>query len=358
MRNWPGTVVAVIAVILLLNYGEPFFVPLFVALLISYALAPIVDQVTRVVRVRAIAAGLIVLALVALVGVGVWSWSDDAVAIWEKVPDAAKSISRSVQRIARKPAGQITEVKKAAAEIESVAQTGKTVAQNPSAAEKPPAAEASQVSVWQVAWVGWKGATIVATQLTVVLFLVFFMLASGDFFRRKIVAISGERLAQRKFTVKVIDEIDAQIRRYLVVMLVANTLVGFGTWGVFRAFGLQYAGLWGFVAAILHTIPYFGPALIAVGGLVVGLVQFGDWRALAVAGSCVLVATLVGQLFATWFASRQLRMNATASFVGLLFFGWIWGLWGLLLGIPILAIVKSICDHNEDWKPVGELLGR
>jgi predicted PurR-regulated permease PerM len=142
-------------------------------------------------------------------------------------------------------------------------------------------------------------------------------------------------------------------------MLIANTLVGFGTWAVFAMSGLEYAGLWGLVAAVLHTIPYFGPALIAIGSFVVALVQFGDWRqALIVGGSSVIVAAIVGQLFATWLASRQTRMNTTASFVGLLFFGWIWGLWGLLLGIPILAIVKTVCDHNEDWKPVAELLGR
>jgi len=359
MRNWPATVIAVIAVILLLNYGAPFFIPLFVALLISYALTPLVDQLTRVVRVRAISAAIIVVGLMGLLGLAAWSWADDAQLIWEKVPDAVKSISRTVQRVARKPADQFTEVKKAAADIESVAQTGKPVA--PGTAPKPAAPSAdspAQVSIWQLLWVGWKGVTIALTQLSVVLFLVFFMLASGDLFKKKLVTISGERLAQRKFTVKVIDEIDAQIRRYLVVMLVANTLVGLGTWAVFALFGLPYAGLWGFIAAILHTIPYFGPALIAAGSLVVGLVQFGDWRAVMVAGSSVVVATIVGTLFATWFASRQMSMNATASFVGLLFFGWIWGLWGLLLGIPILAIVKAICDHNEDWKPVGELLGR
>jgi predicted PurR-regulated permease PerM len=200
---------------------------------------------------------------------------------------------------------------------------------------------------------------VAATQITVVAFLVFFMLASGSLFKKKLVVLSGERLAQRKFTVQVIDEIDAQIRRYLWVMLIANTLVGVGTFVVFKFAGLEYAGIWGLVAAVLHTIPYFGPALIAIGSFIVALVQFGDWRgALAVAGSSVVVAALVGQLFATWLASRQTRMNTTASFVGLLFFGWIWGLWGLLMGIPILAIIKTICDHNEDWKPVGELLGR
>jgi predicted PurR-regulated permease PerM len=88
-------------------------------------------------------------------------------------------------------------------------------------------------------------------------------------------------------------------------------------------------------------------------------VQFGDWgQALLVAGSSVVVATLVGNIFSTWLAAKQTRMNATATFVGLLFFAWIWGFWGLLLGIPILAIVKTICDHHDEWKPVSELLGQ
>jgi predicted PurR-regulated permease PerM len=96
-----------------------------------------------------------------------------------------------------------------------------------------------------------------------------------------------------------------------------------------------------------------------VASLVVGFVQFGDWgRAAMLAGGSIVVATLVGQIFATWLASRQTRMNTTATFIGLLFFAWIWGFWGLLLGIPILAIVKTTCEHHEDWKPVAELLGQ
>jgi predicted PurR-regulated permease PerM len=351
----PASIIAIAAMVYLLKTGAEFFVPLFVALLISYALSPVVEHLTRLVRVRVIAAAIVVLAIVAGAGIAAWAWSDDLAAIWEKVPVAARTVSRNVQQMVM-PAGPINEVKKAAADIESAAATGKP-APAPQAAprtEPPP-----QLSMWQLAWTGWKGVTLAATQVTVVLFLVFFMLASGNLFKKKLVLLSGERLAQRKFTVQVIDEIDQQVRRYLLVMLVANSLVGLGTWGVFAANGLQYAGLWGLVAAVLHTIPYFGPALIAIGSFVVALVQFGDWqRALIAAASSIAVATVVGTLFATWLASRETRMNTTASFIGLLFFGWIWGLWGLLLGIPILAIVKTVCDHNEDWKPVGELLGR
>jgi predicted PurR-regulated permease PerM len=351
-----SSIVAVAAGVFLLHWGAEFFIPLFLSVLIAYALSPVVNQLTRLVRFRVVAAGIVMLALVGLVGLAAWSWSDDVEAIWGMVPVAAKSLARTVQEMVRKPSAPITEVKKAAADIESVAKTGKPAPANPPPARAQPSTE---VSVWTVLWAGWKGAMVAATQITVVAFLVFFMLASGSLFKKKLVVLSGERLAQRKFTVQVIDEIDAQIRRYLWVMLIANTLVGVGTFVVFKFAGLEYAGIWGLVAAVLHTIPYFGPALIAIGSFIVALVQFGDWRgALAVAGSSVVVAALVGQLFATWLASRQTRMNTTASFVGLLFFGWIWGLWGLLMGIPILAIIKTICDHNEDWKPVGELLGR
>ena len=112
-------------------------------------------------------------------------------------------------------------------------------------------------------------------------------------------------------------------------------------------------------AAIVHTAPYFGPTIIAVGSLVAGFLQFGSWsHALAVAGATIAVATLIGSIFATWLAGRQSQMNTTATFIGLLFFGWIWGLWGILLGIPLLAIVKTICDRKEEWRPVAELLSR
>jgi predicted PurR-regulated permease PerM len=349
-------VLAGVAVVMLLYFGAPFFIPLMVALLISFALSPLVDGMTTFLRFRVLSAAVVVLAVLGSMGWAAYAWSDDALAIWEKVPGVAKSISKSLQKIAQKP-GPITEVKKAASDLEAVAQGGKAA---PAAAPPPPApSTASQISMWQLIWTGGKGVAIAAGQVVVVSFLVFFMLASGSLFKKKIVVLSGERLAQRKLTVEMLDEIDTQIRRYLLVMLVSNALVGMGTWFAFSMAGVEYAGLWGLIAAVLHTVPYFGSALVAVGSLVVAFVQFEDWsKAFIVAGSSVVVATLVGNIFSTWLASRQTRMNTTAAFVGLLFFGWIWGLWGLLLGIPILAIVKTVCDHNDDWKPIAELLGQ
>jgi predicted PurR-regulated permease PerM len=248
----------------------------------------------------------------------------------------------------------LSEVKKAAAEIEAAAQGGKAAPVSAPA----PATSPTQVSVVDLLTRAGRGAAVAVTQVVAVLFLVFFMLSSGDLFKRKLLRIAAER-NKRSFTLQVLEQIDEQVRRYLLVLLIANILVGIGTWITFSVLGMNYAGLWGAAAAILHTAPYFGPALVGAGSLVAAFVQFGEWsRAFLVAGSSILVATLVGQLFATWLASKQTEMNTTATFIGLLFFGWIWGLWGVLLAIPILAIVKTVCEANEDWKPIAELLGR
>lgn len=350
--NGAVLVLAAIAVVLLLHWGAPFFIPLFVSLLIAYALSPVVSAVERVVRFRVLAAAIVVLSLLALAGLAAWGWSDDVQRLWSEAPGAAKTLSRSLQKYFRP--GPLTEMKKAAVELESVAQTGKT---NPLPAP-PQASATAQLSLLDVAWKGGKGLAVAAMQVVAVMFLVFFMLASGDLFQKKLLAIAAER-NKRRFTMQVLEQIDAQVRRYLLVLLVANVLVGVGTWLAFRAIGVSYAELWGVAAAIVHTAPYFGPALIAVGSLVAAFVQFGEWsRALLAAGASIAVAAVVGQLFATWLASRQTEMNTTATFIGLLFFGWIWGLWGLLLAIPLLAIVKTVCEANEDWKPVAQLLGR
>jgi predicted PurR-regulated permease PerM len=353
--NGSLVVVAAVAVVLLLYFGGPFFIPLFVSLLIAYALSPVVVAVEKVVRFRALAAAIVVLSILGLTGFAAWAWSDDVQRLWEEAPDAAKTLSKSLQKYV-KP-GPLTEMKKAAVELESVAQTGKTA---PPAAPTtaPSPSQVSQVTLLDVIWKSGKGAGMAATQIVAVLFLVFFMLSSGDLFQKKLLAIAAER-NKRRFTLQVLEQIDAQVRRYLLVLLISNVLVGIGTWIVFTVIGVHYAGLWGAAAAVVHTAPYFGPALIGAGSLVAAFVQFGDWsRALLVAGSSILVAALVGQLFATWLASKQTEMNTTATFIGLLFFGWIWGLWGVLLAIPILAIVKTVCEANEEWKPIAELLGR
>lgn len=149
------------------------------------------------------------------------------------------------------------------------------------------------------------------------------------------------------------------MQRYLLVTLASNALIGVCTWLAFAAMGMEQAVLWGLFAALLHFVPYLGPVLIAIAAGVAGFLQFGTvMAALGVAAVATLIAGGIGMVLVTLLQSRFSRVNAAVLFIALLFFGWLWGIAGLLLGAPLLAIAKVICDRVDSLKPVGELLGR
>jgi predicted PurR-regulated permease PerM len=198
----------------------------------------------------------------------------------------------------------------------------------------------------------------VAAQAPIVLLLTYFLLASGEHFRRKLVQLVGASLSRKKDAVRILEEIDVQVQRYLLSTVGANVLLGLGTWLAFALLGVEQAGMWGIAAGVLHFIPYLGPVLFAVASGLAGFMQFGTMLgALSVAGTSLLVAAAVGSLVMTWLQSRLARVNAAVLFIALLFFGWLWGVWGLLLGAPLVAIAKVICDRVDSLRPAGELLG-
>ncbi len=172
------------------------------------------------------------------------------------------------------------------------------------------------------------------------------------------VRIAGPTFAQKRVTVEVLDEITAQIHRYLLVQLFTSALVGVGVGLAFAAVGLEHAAVWGVMACVLNFVPYLGTLVLTAGSAWVAFVQFGTLDgALQVAGIAMGLHIVSGNLLTPWLTSRTSRMNAVAVFVGVLAFGRLWGLWGLLLGVPVLAAVKAVCDRVDDFKGVSELLG-
>jgi predicted PurR-regulated permease PerM len=112
------------------------------------------------------------------------------------------------------------------------------------------------------------------------------------------------------------------------------------------------------LSALLFTVPLVGPSIVCIGAALAGFVQFDSLAMAAAAGGVALaITTLEAYLLTPLLMSRVGEMNAVAIFVGLMFWGWLWGVWGLLLGMPILMVVKSVCDPVDELKPVGELLG-
>jgi len=190
------------------------------------------------------------------------------------------------------------------------------------------------------------------------LFLVFFLLVSGDMFKRKLVRLAGPTLTKRRITVSILNHINTSIQRYMFMLLITNSLIGILCWIAFRLVGLDNAGAWAFTSGALHVIPYFGTVLIAV---VTGLAAFSQFNSLSdavmVAGISLGITTFVGVFVTTWMTGRIARMNPAAVFIALLFWGWLWGTWGLLLGIPIIVVVKVVSEHIEGMEAIAELLG-
>jgi predicted PurR-regulated permease PerM len=207
-------------------------------------------------------------------------------------------------------------------------------------------------------WTGTMGLINMLGQLGMMALIAFFLMASGDSFRRKMVKLTGPTLSKKRITLQALNQIHDQIQRYMLVQLFTSVMVGLATWLCFLAIGLENAAVWGIAAGVLDLIPYIGSVVIGSGSALIGFLQFGSLHmALLVGGSSLFIHFLEAFLLTPWLTSRANKMSPVAIFVGVLAWGWLWGIWGLLLGVPILVVIKAVCDRVDDLKPVGEFLG-
>ena len=355
IRSVALTVLAFAATMYLLHWAAEAFIPIVLSILISYALEPIVAMLTRMRLPRIMAAAVVVVMTGGALGYGVYSLSDDAAAIVAQLPAAAQQLRRSMQRD-RTP-GPIEQVQKAAAELQKTA--------DQAAPSNPAPKDVTRVQIEEPAinvreYITWGSAGVLAFggQAMLVFFFVFFMLASGDLVKRKLVKLAGPSLAKKRITVQILDDINRQIARFLFVRIITSVVVGVATWIAFSMIGLKQAALWGTAAGIFNSIPYFGPVIVAIATAIVAFLQFGTVAmAMYVSGISLVITSIEGWLLTPWLTSRTARTNEIAIFTGLIFWSFVWGIWGTLLAVPMLVAVKAYCDHIEDLKPVGELLG-
>lgn len=357
VRSMSLGLLAVLASLAILHWAAAFFIPVMVGFLFSYALSPIVDWAERWHVPRAIGAAVLILGILGGTGASLYSFSDDANELIGSVPQAARKLRDSLKSHNGRNDSTLGSVQKAAAQLEEAAKEA-SPATPPTRGVQRVVIEKPAFDLRDYLWSGTLGLASFIGQVTVVTFLTYFLLLSGDTFRRKLVKITGRTLSDKKITVQALDEIHGQIQRYLLVQLFASVLVGVTTALAFWALGLKHAAVWGFAAALLNLVPYIGSVMVTGAAGLIAFVQFGSVNmALAVAGISLLINTIEGNLLVPWLTSRAGRMNPVAVFIGVLGWGWLWGVWGLLLGIPILMVVKAVCDRVDDLKPIGELLG-
>lgn len=364
---WPVAGVAVLAMVAALYLARGFFVPLLIGILTSYALHPLVDWFEDRRIPRSIGAMLVLATIIGSLSWIGFALSDDAEALIQKLPEAARQLRKDLINARTGAPTALQNMQEAAQELQGAATDAgaqpEAVARPEARAKQAPRAVAAKAAepTWLRDYTLAQSALLftVAAQTPIVLLLAYFLLASGAHFRRKLVQLVGPSLSRKKDAVRILEEIDVQVQRYLLAMLASNALLAVATWLVFLAFGLEQAGVWGVAAGILHFVPYLGPTLLAIGSGVAAFLQFESvLYAVAVAGASLMIAGTIGFMFMTWLHSRFARVNAAVLFIALLFFGWLWGVWGLLLGAPLVAIAKVVFDRIESLKPAGELLGQ
>ena len=361
-------VLALIAVVVFLHWAQAVVIPIVFSVFLSYALTPIVNWLQRKAKLpKAVGAAATLAIILGAVGWGLNSLQPEALDVLDIVPRATQKFSVAIRGNPREPASAVEKMKKAATEIENAANTATTATTNPSttttkiSSATPPPRPAPDTPTFKVRdYVLMGTASFIAGmgQLVVVVALVYFLLVAGDSFRRTLIRISGDSLTKKKITVQILDEIDMQIQRYLLVQIVSSALLALVTWLAFAWIGLNNALFWACFGGVLHLIPYAGPTALVVITALVAYVQFDTLQPVVVViGVTLGLVGAIGLLLVPWLTQRVGRINAVVVFVALLFWGWLWGVWGLLLGVPIVMAIKAVCERVEQLRPISEFLG-
>ncbi len=359
VRSASMAVTALLLGVYALHWAAAFVIPLLLGLLLSYALSPAVDVMERWRVPRWIGAAVVVLSAVGGLSWTAYALADDAAELLESLPEAAQKLRQTVMQRDMAREGALDKVQKAATQLEQAADdTGAATAGRGASVTRVQIVR-PKFNVQDYLWTSTRGIVGAAWQALVVCLLTYFLVASGSTFRRKMVHIAGPTFSQKKITVQALDEINEQIQRYLLVQVLLSAIVGVATAIAYFWLGLEHAAVWGIAAAVLNLVPYVGSLVITLGSALVALLQFGTLEmALLVAAISVAIHIVSGYVLTPWLTSRTSRLSPVAVFVGVLAWGWLWGIWGLLLGVPILMIVKAVCDRVDSLKPVGELLGQ
>ena len=343
-------IIAAGVVVFLLQYMQALLAPLAFGLLVFYALDPAVDWMERIKIPRWIGAAVALGATMATLFGGAYALQDEAMTVINELPAGARRVVNILERRPREP-GPLEKVEQAAEEL---AKTDKPKA--------PPGVvrvqvEEPRITATGLMWSGSIGALGAFNQLIMIVFLTYFVLLSDKMLRRKFVELAGPTLSDKKLTVEIIDNISTQIGRFLMVQIFTSVVVGVTTWAALAYLGLRQAALWGLLAGVFNSIPYYGPLIVSGGLSLIGFLQFGTvYMMLVVAGVSLLITSLEGWLLTPMLMGRVASMNRVAVFVGLLFWSWAWGIWGMLLAVPMMMSIKVVCDHVDDLKPIGRFL--
>lgn len=351
---WAVWMLVGFATVALLWAASDFFITLVAGVTFSYMLRPAVDFLERLRLPRTLAALVVILSTLGGISYGVYLLRDDASRMLETMPKAAKKVRMAVQdgRNTEQPGTITGTVRETAKELDQAAAAA-------SGQRTAPVQSGPSIGSRATDYMMAQSLTVLGflAQILFAALLAWYLLSEGDNFKLKILRMVGPQLQRRKVTVRILQDIDRQVQRQMAALVFSNLLIGILTAIIFWWIGMEEAALWGVIAGALHFVPYLGQAIMTVAASAAAYLQFSSVSyAAGVAAASLLLSITIGTVLMTWLQSRAGRINTTVLFVAILFFGWLWGPWGLVLASPLVVIVKSIVDHVEAFAPAAEFL--
>jgi predicted PurR-regulated permease PerM len=351
-------ILAILASLFALSWAQTLLVPLLLGIIVAYTLNPLVALLEAIRIPRVVGTVIVMASVIGAVALGTYSLRGQVQTIIEQIPEATTKFANGLAHLQITHIGNMQKVQNAATAVETVTGQAGGVTVDPRQPATHVIVDKPKFKLGAYLWESSMGALGAMGQAAMVIFLVFFLLLGGDTFKRKLVRLTGPSLASKKITVKILDDINGSIQKYMFMLLTTNLLVALLCWIAFGWIGLDNAGAWAAAAGLLHIVPYLGPFVTAVATGMAAYMQFESFPpVMLVAGISIAIATIVGTFVTTWMVGRIAHMNSAAVFISLLFWGWLWGIWGMLLAIPIIVIVKVVSQHVEQLQPVAELLG-
>jgi len=335
----------ILALLYTLYFARAVFLPIVLALLFSFLLRSVVSGLRKFYIPDALGAALVLVAMGGIVGVGFYQLSDPAAAWVAHMPQDLRHIERKLHSVKQ----SVEKVSKATEQLENLT----TIDQNK---QQPVVTVESKrtglADIFLNTTVG------LLTSATVMFILLYFLLASGDLFLLKLVRVLPS-LADKKIAVTIVRQIQEDISHYLSTITIINIGLGITVGLAMFCLGMPNAVLWGVMAGALNFIPYLGALVSTVVLTFVALLSFEDLgRVMVVPLVFVGLTSFEGLVITPTTVGRRLTLNPVVIFVWLTFWGWMWGIAGTLLAVPLLATLKILCDYIKPLAPIGEFLSR
>ena len=349
------SIVALSAAVFLLQFTASVLIPLVVSLLLFYALDPVVNRLVRWRVPRSSAALVVMLAFVGGIGAGGWVLWPQIDQVVDDIPEGAAQLRRELRGARGGDKSTLQRVQEAAKAIDQAAAEASSPPTRTPGVTPVEVRQPARPSDWLRSG-GMSALTFVGQSLTV-FFLTIFLLSEGDSFKRKFVRHLQSRGSQR-MTVKILNDIEQQIGRFITVTAGTSILVGVATGFALWWMGIHHPAVWGLFAGVMNVVPYFGPLAVTAVLSAVGLLQFGTASGALIVGAVTLTITSIeGMVLTPMLLSKAGALNHVAIFTAIAFWSWAWGASGMLLAVPILMAFKAVCDHVDSLRAVADLLG-